>query len=66
MKDMLYRHIKSGTLYQVIEDNVVDATNGEHKKAMVLYKHVDAEQLYVRDWVEFMEKFEKVDATTPR
>lgn len=54
-----YRNIKNRKKYRVIDNLVVDATNGRNNDLMVLYKD-EAGRKYVRERKEFYEKFDKV------
>lgn len=58
---MMYRNKKTGDLYRVIDWGVIDATNGqEHRAEMILYENQEG-QPFVRDEVEFLNKFEEVE-----
>lgn len=52
------KHIKTGKLYSVINDNVTNCTNAHDGQRMVLYQDKDSGRLFVRDWGEFQLKFE--------
>lgn len=55
----LYRNKKNHNLYVVINEYVIDATNGSDK-IMVLYKEKYGNQMFVRELQEFSVKFTKV------
>ena len=56
-------HVKSGNVYEVISDEVLDATNGRSHALTVIYKRAGNEHigLYCRDKVEFMKKFKHIN-----
>lgn len=67
--DKFYKHIKSGRIYEVIFLDVINATNKDDGKQMVLYKgeqrHLKKDgsgfvRLFVREIDEFLEKFELI------
>lgn len=56
---MIYRNKKNQKLYSVVNMNITDATNNCDGKKMVLYHPNDnATKMYVREYTEFLEKFE--------
>lgn len=58
---MLYKNNKNGKVYEVLNTDVIDATNSinDSGREMVLYKDYDG-VLYVRDREEFFSKFTKI------
>lgn len=56
-----YQHIKTGRLYMVINQNVINATNSDDGTRMVLYSGLKRNNLgcglFVREFNEFHEKF---------
>lgn len=56
----VWRHKKSGNLYEVLNDNVLDATNAGTCDTYMLYRNADG-RMFVRECKEFYEKFEKTD-----
>ena len=60
---MIYRNKKTGKLYNVISYDVTNATNAQDGQYMVLYccENDGKRELFVRDSLEFMEKFEDVE-----
>lgn len=59
----IQRHIKTGKLYEVI-DIVINATNAQHDASMVLYCNIhNTNNVFVRELVEFQEKFVEVTFT---
>jgi hypothetical protein len=61
---MKYLHLKSGRLYEVLNDNVIISTNKDDGKRAVLYtgarRDTSEDAIFVREYKEFMEKFELV------
>ena len=61
-----YRHKKSGRIYDAVTHNVINATNVDDGQRMVLYIGMKKDgsgkkAVFVREYNEFHEKFEKVD-----
>ena len=58
---MIYRHKKKGGLYKVISDNAKCKTDAYDGVRLVVYRRIDhgCHQLFVRDYQEFMDKFEE-------
>jgi hypothetical protein len=50
-------HKKTGRTYKVLQENIVNATNGFETQEMVLYTNGDL--TFVREQKEFWQKFEK-------
>lgn len=57
----IYKHKKTGNVYTLLMDGLIECTNGREDKTYVLYKNVLGKR-FVRERDEFMEKFEKVEA----
>lgn len=61
MKLTKWRHKKSGRIYYVIDDNVINTTNGCEHEIMVTYfgrrDGDDKTQRFCRNKEEFLEKF---------
>lgn len=64
---LLFKNNKNSNLYQVLNDSVIDCTNSENNKRMVLYSRyyeagnsVDDTTLFCREYKEFHEKFTKI------
>jgi hypothetical protein len=51
-----YKHIKSGDIYTVINNTIINTTNANDGELMVLYHNKDG-KLFVREIIEFHEKF---------
>lgn len=59
----LYTHNKTGNLYEIIERNVINATNGFEDQKMVMYVRDGSGfigKIFVREENEFFEKFKAV------
>lgn len=60
----LYRHLKSGRIYEAISLNAINATNEQDGQIMVIYigekKDGSGKGVFVREINQFMEKFEKI------
>ena len=56
----VWRNKKTGDLYEVVNYNVTDATNGTQELPHVLYRNAGG-NYYVRQRSEFYDKFEKTD-----
>ncbi len=54
----IWKNNKTGNLYEVLNEDVHDATNGHEEIPYVLYRGVDG-KMHVRERNEFYEKFEK-------
>ena len=53
-----YKHLKTGNIYEVIRDDVVNCTNANDDQIMVLYKTERyPDKIFVREINEFNEKF---------
>jgi hypothetical protein len=53
------RHKKTGNIYTVINDNTICATNAYDGTRLVTY--IRNEQMYSREYNEFIEKFERLE-----
>lgn len=56
---MKYRNLKKGTIYEVLQTNVINCTNAQDGQKMVLY--TNGELTFYREEGEFYQKFEKID-----
>jgi len=57
----LYKHCKTGNVYEVLDDNALNVTNGFEEQRCVLYTRNDIKtKTFVREYDEFMEKFKKI------
>lgn len=57
MTTLLYRHRKTGNLYVRIGE-AINCTNDQDGQRMVIYQRQGEAQVFVREAVEFAEKFE--------
>ncbi len=59
----LYRHKKSGAFYEKLSE-VIDVTNSRNGTRAIVYCKVDSHGVpqFVREAMEFEDKFERVDA----
>lgn len=61
MLDNTYRDVKTNTIYEVINPEVIDATNNADEKKMVLYVNPVNGAMFVREVEEFFDgRFEKI------
>ncbi len=59
--EIKYKHLKTGNIYYLLRDDVINCTNANDHQTMVLYKRDGYPDLiFVREKEEFFEKFEKV------
>jgi len=60
-----YKHIKSGRIYYVLSDNIINATNEQDGQIMVCYigdkKDNNGCGVFVREKNEFTHKFKKIE-----
>ncbi|MDO5306092.1 MAG: hypothetical protein Q4E87_11005 [bacterium] len=56
---MKYRNLKKGTVYEVLQTDVINCTNAQDGQRMVLY--TNGELTFCREENEFYQKFEKID-----
>lgn len=54
----IVRHVKTGKLYRVIMENVIECTNGREEKRYVVYRRFG--KMFCREQQEFWMKFEEV------
>jgi hypothetical protein len=59
-----YKHKKSGRIYEVVSKKIINATNNVDGQIMVMYigekKDGSGKGVFVREFNEFHEKFEKI------
>ncbi len=56
-----FRHLKTGNIYEMVRDDVINATNANSEQIMVLYKSdLHPGKLFVREKTEFYEKFKPI------
>jgi hypothetical protein len=57
-----FKHLKTGNIYEMVRDDVINCTNANDEQIMVLYKREDKPDLiFVREKEEFYKKFEKIN-----
>lgn len=60
----MYRHKKSDNIYDIVFEEVINATNLSDGQVMVMYRgkkrNSDEIGLFVREKNEFLEKFEEI------
>lgn len=57
-----YEHLKTGNIYELVRDDVINCTNANSEQIMVLYKNPQHPDLiFVREKEEFFQKFKKLD-----
>lgn len=53
-----FRHNKTGNIYEVLREDVINCTNATSEQIMVLYQNPNIkDKIFVREKVEFYEKF---------
>ena len=53
-----FRHNKTGNIYEVIREDIINCTNANSEQIMVLYQNPNIkDKIFVREKVEFYEKF---------
>ncbi len=58
MSSKKYKHLKTGNIYELIRDDVINCTNANDDQIMVLYKTERyPDKIFVREIKEFNEKF---------
>ena len=56
-----FKHLKTGNIYEMVRDDVINCTNANDHQIMVLYKRPDYPDLiFVREKSEFLAKFEEL------
>ena len=58
IKGNKYMHLKTGNMYDVLLENVIECTNGREGKCYVLYSN-DENMWFCREFEEFHKKFKK-------
>ncbi len=57
-----YRHNKTGNIYQVTNDNAINATNERDGEEVVVYKNPGG-MVFVRNKDEFLKKFTEISTS---
>ena len=53
-----FRHNKTGNIYEVIREDIINCTNANSEQIMVLYQNPNIkDKIFVREKIEFYEKF---------
>ncbi len=56
-----FKHIKTGNIYEVLRDDVINCTNANDNQIMVMYRNYEfQDKLFVREKGEFFQKFESL------
>jgi hypothetical protein len=58
----LVRHNKTGNIYFILDENVIDSTNSSNDKIMVHYINLEKEQ-FVREKSEFWCNFSEINSS---
>lgn len=58
----LYKHNKTGNWYVLLNDHLIECTNGREEKEYCLYASMkEPNKVFVREREEFFQKFTKMD-----
>ena len=56
-----FKHLKTGNIYEMLADDIINCTNANSEQIMVLYKSdLHKDKLFVREKNEFYEKFKPI------
>ena len=56
-----FKHLKTGNIYTMLRDDIINCTNANDEQIMVLYKREDKpDLLFVREKEEFYKKFKEI------
>ena len=62
MSSKKFKHLKTGNIYEMIRDDVINCTNINDDQIMVLYKNDNyPDKIFVREKSEFYEKFKPLE-----
>ena len=62
MSSKKFRHLKTGNIYEMLRNDVINCTNANSEQIMVLYKSdLHQGKLFVREKNEFYEKFKELN-----
>lgn len=57
----IFKHLKTGNIYTMLRDDIINCTNANDEQIMVLYKREDKpDLLFVREKEEFYKKFKEI------
>lgn len=59
-KPIRFTHKKTGNTYFLLNDNLIECTNGREEKKYCLYANLEG-MVFVREHDEFYQKFEKCE-----
>ena len=59
-KPIRYIHKKTGNIYFLLNDNLIECTNGREEKKYCLYVNLEG-MVFIRERDEFYQKFEKCE-----
>lgn len=60
LKKIPARHLKTGNMYFIVADNVLECTNGREDIPYVVYQNSEG-MLFCREREQFWQKFEKIN-----
>lgn len=61
MSSKKFKHLKTGNIYEMLRDDVINCTNANDEQIMVLYKNDNyPDKIFVREKSEFYLKFEEI------
>ena len=62
MSSKKFKHLKTGNIYEMLRDDIINCTNINAEQIMVLYKTDKyPDMLFVREKSEFYEKFKLLE-----
>ena len=62
MSSKKFKHLKTGNIYEMIRDDVINCTNINDDQIMVLYKNDNyPDKIFVREKSEFYKKFKSLE-----
>lgn len=56
---LLFKHNKTGNTYILLNDDLIECTNGREEKKYCLYSNTDG-KIFIRERSEFYDKFTKL------
>lgn len=57
-----FKHLKTGDIYELVRDDIINCTNANDHQIMVLYKRDGyPELIFVREKGEFFDKFQAIE-----
>ncbi len=62
MSSKKFKHLKTGNIYEMLRDDIINCTNANSEQIMVLYKSdLYQDKLFIREKNEFYEKFKELN-----